>query len=316
MTRSAHPAFEHPPLFFEPVPPSTRLGSAAAERQFEAVARVIEQFPRIDAINVPELLDENHEGRPYYRTSDPRLYVRRISDRTGRVGIVNKVVAHLPDAAAARRWADETVELGIRHAILIGGNSRYIPYPGPPVIEADRACAPAFAQVGGSIGNVAIPQREGEADRMLAKTRAGCAFFTTQIIYDPEPTLTTLRAYADRCTANGIDPAPVLLSLAPLADEADVEFVRWLGAEVPFGVEDEVLATAERGGMASAEVSTARAVRVYEHIRGALAGPEPGLLLGANVEQISSRHLPLVVPILEAVARALPPPAHPRGAPG
>jgi 5,10-methylenetetrahydrofolate reductase len=150
----------------------------------------------------------------------------------------------------------------------------------------------------------------GEADRMLAKTKAGCTFFTTQIIYDAEPALTTLVAYGERCVVSGIAPAPVLLSLAPLTDEADVEFVRWLGAEVPLAVEDAVLAAAEFGGTAGAEASTSRAVQVYEQIRRGVAAKAPRLLLGVNVEQISARHLPLVVPILEAIAQALPAPAH------
>ena len=310
MTSHVRSAFVHAPLFFEPVPPSARLSPASADRQFEAVARVVEQIPRIDAINVPELLDENHDGRPYYRTSDPRLYTRRIAERTGRLGIVNKVVAHLTDAEHVRRWAEETTGLGVRHAVLIGGNSRFIPYPGPPVIEANRICEPVFARAGGGIGNVAIPQRMGEADRMLAKTKAGCTFFTTQILYDAEPALATLVAYGERCAAEAIAPAPVLLSLAPLADEADVEFVRWLGAEVPLAVEDAVLAAAEWGGTAGAEASTSRAVQVYEQIRRGVAARAPQLLLGVNVEQISARHLPLVVPILEAIARALAAPAH------
>ncbi|MCI4366519.1 MAG: hypothetical protein L3K08_02075, partial [Thermoplasmata archaeon] len=71
--------------------------------------------------------------------------------------------------------------MGIHGAVLVGGSSRYIPYPGPPVAEANRICRPVFARHAGVIGNIAIPSRMGEPHRMLAKTRAGAMFFTTQI---------------------------------------------------------------------------------------------------------------------------------------
>ena len=290
------------PLVFEPVPPSARLGRERLASQVDAVVQTVLANPRIDAINVPELVDENHEGRPYYRSGDVRGYARRLAEATGRETVVNKVVAHLPDRDALVRWSMESVAAGIAHAILVGGSSRYIPYPGPPVIEADRICAPIFGAARGRIGNIAIPQRTGEAHRMVAKTQAGCAFFTTQIVFDAGPVRTTLTEYASLCAEARIRPVPVLLSLAPLADEADIEFIRWLGADIPERVEREVLAGGTPAEAATRSIELA--VELYREVGGGAGGP--AVPLGANVEQVSVRHLPHAARMAEEFARILP----------
>ncbi|MEM0129067.1 MAG: mycobacterial-type methylenetetrahydrofolate reductase [Thermoplasmata archaeon] len=295
------------PLLFEPVPPSSRLSAERAQRQAAAIVEVVAANPRIDAVNLPELVDENHDGRPYYRSGDVRAHALRLQRASVRPVIVNKVVAHLPDAAALVAWCRETIAQGIARAVLVGGSSRYIPYPGPPVIEADRAAAPIFDDAGGAVGNIAIPQRTGEAHRMLAKTRAGARFFTTQIVFDATPVVSLLTEYGALCREHGIPPAPVLLSLAPIADEGDVEFVRWLGADIPEAVEAEILNGGEAEPEAAADRSIRLAVRLYETVRDRTGrGAHPDVPLGLNVEQVSSRHLAHAARLAAAAARVLP----------
>lgn len=291
------------PLFFEPVPPAARLSPDRAEKQLAAVVELVRSVPRIDAIDVPELVDENHEGKPYYRSGDPRDYARRMVDETGRPAVVNKVIAHLASPTAVEEWAKETVARGIHHAILVGGTSRYIPYPGPTVTEADRACRPVFDQVGGALGNITIPQRLGEAHRMLAKTRAGASFFTTQIVFDAEATGRMLREYDGLCHDSGIPPATLLISVAPLADDGDVEFVRWLGADIPESAEREILNGPESGAGAR---SVAHALRLWSTIDRERRDHHLTVPLGVNVEQISIRHLGPAGEMVRALAGVLP----------
>ncbi len=291
MTRSFSHALRSAPLFFEPVPPSARIAPDRAEHQTAAVVDVIRSVPRIDAVNVPELVDENHEGRPYYRSGDVRTYARHLAERSGCSVVVNKVVAHLPDPATLVRWCEESVELGLKHFVFIGGSSRYIPYAGPPVVEANRLCRPIVDRAGGHLGNVAIPQRTGEAHRMLSKTKAGASFFTTQILFDSEGVISVLKEYGRLCHAAGVRPAPVLLSFAPIVDEGDVEFVRWLGADLPESAERQILGDGSGDGTVASERSIARALEVMAEVADTFRGSEHSLVLGANVEQISIRHL-------------------------
>lgn len=306
MSRTFAHALHASPLFFEPVPPSARISPDRAEHQTAAVVEVIRALPRVDAINVPELVDENHEGKPYYRTGDVRQYAQHLAKRTGREVLVNKVVAHLADGPSLGRWCEESVQMGIHHLVFIGGSSRYIPYPGPPVVEANRLGRPIVARVGGHIGNVAIPQRTGEAHRMLSKTRAGASFFTTQILFDSEGIIKVLREYARLCHTAGVPPAPVLLSLAPVVDEGDVEFVRWLGADLPESAERQILGEGSNEPDVAAERSVARALEVVSEVTDAFRQSEHPIGFGANVEQISIRHLGHAASMAAVIADQLP----------
>jgi 5,10-methylenetetrahydrofolate reductase len=302
MVRSLVQALGGVPLFFEPVPPTARGTPARAAAAVEAVAELVTAVPRIDALDIPELVDENHEGRPLYRSADPRSFARSVAERTGREVVVNKVVAHLPGATEVERWARETVELGLRHVVLVGGTSRYIPYPGPAVTDADRICRPVVERVGGLVGNIAIPQREGEAHRMLAKTRAGASFFTTQIVFDSDAAFRMIQQYDLLCRQASLAPAPVLLSVAPLVDEQDAEFVRWLGADVPESAERAILEGDEGG---AAERTVQHAIEVWESVRERARQGSVTVPLGVNVEQISLRHLAHSRAMVAALARRL-----------
>jgi 5,10-methylenetetrahydrofolate reductase len=302
MSRSFAEALRDRPLLFEPVPPSARAAPARAEASANDIARMIVDLPRVDAVDVPELVDENHDGRPYYRSGDTRTFARRLSDSTGRPVIVNKVVAHLASTDAVASWGRETVQRGITNVVLVGGSSRYIPYPGPTVVEADRILAPILTAPEGVLGNIAIPQRTGEPHRMLQKTRAGARFFTTQIVFDDESVLRMVREYDRLCRQGGVTPAPVLISVAPIGDEGDAEFVRWLGADIPEAAERSILGGDDAlAGTRSIE----RALQVYRGVRDGARSEGIEVSLGVNVEQISPRHLGNAAEMLRAFSQAI-----------
>jgi 5,10-methylenetetrahydrofolate reductase len=302
MVRPLAEALQKRPLFFEPVPPIARSSPARIDTVLLELSALLLRSPRVDAVDVPELVDENHDGRPYFRSVDPRGFGRRVAERAGIHGIVNKVVAHLENAAAVERWARETAERGIVSAVLVGGSSRYIPYPGPPVAEANRICRPIFTEVGGCVGNIAIPSRMGEPHRMLAKTRAGARFFTTQIVFDDAATVRTIREYDLLCRQAGLEPATVLVSFAPLADEIDAEFVRWLGGEIPESAERAIL-NGEDGGAGTRSV--AHSLAVWRRILARLEEAGCATSVGVNVEQISQRHLSTAAEMLAAFTKGI-----------
>jgi len=306
MSRSLADALRASPLFFEPVPSPARTPAHRVEERTAAVVRLVEEVPRVDALDVPELVDENHEGQPHYRSGDVRAFARVLAERTGREVVANKVVAHLPDIPTVERWAHETVERGIRHVVLVGGSSRYIPYPGPPVTEAVRLCRPVFAAVGGSIGTIAILQRAGEAHRMLSKTRAGATFFTTQLLFNAEAACEVLLRYDLLCRQASFPPAAVLLSVAPVADDEDAEFVRWLGADLPDSAERAILDGEETG---AARRSCELAVSVWEEVTRMARRENLSVPIGVNVEQISPRHLEVAGELLREFARRLDTPS-------
>ena len=281
------------PLLFEPVPPSSRTSAEKVETYIERVASLLAGHPRVDAFVVPELVSENHNGEPHYRSGDLRQFAAGVSRGSGCEPILNRVVAHVRSIAELERWCRDGIAEGIRNVMFIGGTSRYIPYPGPSVVQANAGVLALIREHGGLIGNVVIPHRSDEGYRMLTKTKAGASFFTTQIVFDAEPVARLIDEYGRLCRAYGVRPSSVLLSVAPVADDDDLEFVRWLGAEVPEKVE-RMLLTGDGSGSIAAAIGTWRGV-VEASRRWEVPVP-----LGVNVEVVSPRHFATAVELLTA----------------
>ncbi len=298
--RPLHQALRHHPLLFAPVLPPVRSPAHRIADRVAETARLLRDEPRIDAVYVPELVEENHEGRPRFRSYDPREYVLHVTSRTGHPGIVTKVVVHFPGTETLREWAERTVRMGIHHVVLVGGSSHRIPYPGPTVEAADALVVPLLKSVHGTVGNIAIAHRRDEPQRMLRKTRAGVDFLTTQLLFEAREMIDTIRDYGRLCQAEGVTPATVILSFAPLGDEDDLEFVRWLGASLPDEVEQALLQEEQAFSRRSVEL----ALSIWTEVVNAVGGS--GVPLGVNVEQVSARHFVSARDLVRAFASLLP----------
>src|SRR5207247_9902701 len=177
-----------------------RVGEARAR-----VREAVRTSGHLAGLNLPQVLDENHPGQPFLRNLDPRDFAEWLGDALGVDPIVNNVVAHAPSRDAFRHWVKESLEDGLRSFVLVGGTSSRVRYPGPTVLEANqilRTAAKGHPDV--ALGNITIPDRENEVERLVEKTQAGCDFFTTQVLFEAEPMATVLRAYGKRCAALGL----------------------------------------------------------------------------------------------------------------
>jgi 5,10-methylenetetrahydrofolate reductase len=294
MRRKLADALAARPLLFEPVPPSSRTADDRTSAYVHRVVTVLQEHPRVDAFVVPELVSENHHGEPHYRSGDVTRFASQVSQESGCEAILNKVVAHVHSTRELETWCEAAIARGTRNLMFIGGTSRYIPYPGPSVAAANAALRPLVQRHGGTIGNVLIPHREHEGYRMLTKTRNGASFFTTQIVFDAGPIADLVYEYGRLCGAYDVSPAAVLLSVAPVADEEDLDFVRWLGAEVPSRIESSLVS---EDGSASIESS----VQTWRAVVRASAARKVPVPLGLNVEVVSPRHFAVAVKMLAAM---------------
>lgn len=95
-----------------------------------------------------------------------------------------------------------------------------------------------------STGGVFIAERHAartdEHLRMLRKQEAGCTFFVSQICYDLDHTRDLLSDYHHTCRARGITPAPAVLTLAPCGSAKTLDFMTWLGIDIPRWVRNEI----------------------------------------------------------------------------
>ncbi len=282
------------PVVLEVVPPHRRASEKVVAGLVAKVQAAVASVPHLDALNTPEVLDENHAGLPFYRNLGPRQFARRLNDGLAVEAIVNKVVVHANGKEDLRAWLEQSIEAdGLRNFVLVGGASSRIAYPGPDVVAANevlRAVAKGRRDV--ACGNITIPERAGEVERLLAKTRSGARFFTSQVLFEPEPISTVLRGYGEACASAGLEPAAVLLSFAPVADYEDIEFLAWLGATITPETEEALL---EHRGREAGRASFDVARRIWARIRDATAGSRHPVPLGVNVEEISVHNFDLAV---------------------
>src|ERR1700704_4106822 len=205
MGRSFRESLSSTPLVLEVVPPSRRASEKAVTALVDRVRGAVASIGTLDGLNLPQVLDENHQGQPLLRNMDPRDFARQLGSDLGVDSIVNNVVAHNPSAAAFRRWTRESLEkYGLRNFVLVGGTRSGVHYPGPSVLEANRILrSVAKDREDVALGNITIPDRENEVHRLLEKPRSGWDFLTTQVLFEAEPMPTVLRAYGKRCAAQG-----------------------------------------------------------------------------------------------------------------
>lgn len=136
------------------------------------------------------------------------------------------------------------------------------------------------------LGGVAIPERHAaqgqEHRRIIDKQGRGCSFFITQVVYDVNAAKNLVSDYHYACREDGIDPVPIIFTLSVCGSMRTLEFMRWLGIEVPRWMENEL---AHAGDTLSESyeqcVATARDLAAF--CEGL------GTPYGFNVESVSSR---------------------------
>jgi 5,10-methylenetetrahydrofolate reductase len=139
-----------------------------------------------------------------------------------------------------------------------------------------------------SSGGVAIPERHSRrADehlRLLAKQEAGCRFFVSQVVYDVNAARNLVSDYHYACAARGISQAPFVFTFSVCGSMKTLDFLRWLGVDVPRWIENDLRHAADPLG-ASYQQALATASELIAYCR-ALDVP-----FGINVESVSIRRV-------------------------
>ncbi|NIN69784.1 MAG: hypothetical protein GTO63_34910 [Anaerolineae bacterium] len=273
--------FDKRPVLLEVIPPGRRASEAYIKRYIEKYLTKALDFMEFDAINIPEIVDENFRGEPFYRNVEPRDFASMGRTACGdREVVVSKIVVHCRGGRPELEdWATATLQgYGIQNVVAVGAYLPDFDYPGPGVLEANEVLKAA----GLTCGNVMIPEREGEAQKMLGKTLGGAEFFTTQAVFSSGLFVEVLEGYYALCVEAGISPAAVFASFTPVSEKYDIEFLRWLGVSIDAVTEGRLLA----GGKEDlARASIEMALENWRKLQSA-ASRHKGAVLGLNVEYI------------------------------
>lgn len=279
-----------PMTLFEMVPPAADKPGALEQ----ALADAGKVRGLADAINLPEIHEEKRgeqRAAPFVQRIEPRDLGVRIRREHGIDVVLNHCVVYESDAVRWFRQIEQ--EDDIHHVVIVGGESSEIRYPGPNVLEAAAQVSAAGLDM--TLGGISIPSRMHEAERVRRKAAAGLSFFTTQVLFDSNDIVWLLQRL------NGLD-ARVFLSFAPVSHPRDLEFLRWLGADIPADLDQYLLQESAAGSPPSAsqdffERSLDLCQRILMDVFDNLPPDPPPI--GLNVEHINKRNFSLAIQMLK-----------------
>jgi hypothetical protein len=274
-------------LLFALTPP--RL-STAPEKAQEIADVTVE---RLDPLGVDGLIlydiddesDRNPEERPFpfLPTMDPADYLERHLTAWRAPVVVYRATAKYTEQGL-RDWM-RSQDTARRMAVFVGASSRE-----KRVATTLRRAQLLRTEVNPDLllGGVAIPERHtrkgDEHLRLAAKQEAGCSYFVTQIVYDSGAAKNLVSDYAYECRDRGLDPVPIVFTLSVCGSMKTLEFLRWLGIEVPRWIEND-LRHANDTLDASVEHAEASALELMSFCR------RLGVPFGISVESVSIRRV-------------------------
>ena len=226
---------QRPVVAYEILPPREKDGTLNAYA--ETISSLLSQT-HIDAINIPEVHDEVVRGeRPVLNQErgEPRKFGMLLQDIVGIEAIVNRVVVHMP-LKKQMEWIQETYsKYEIDNLIIVGGESSKQKYPGPTVNESLEKISQDNRRLENSIlcGGICIPSRRKESKNLIRKSECGAEFFTTQVLCDSDNVKKMIKNYQERCDKVNTFPRRILLSFAPVSSQKNIDFLKWLGVEIP-----------------------------------------------------------------------------------
>ncbi len=282
-------------ILFEIVSPSRMSSDKHKEKVLNSLAEQILEIKNIDFLNIPEIVDENWEGQPNYRNMNPRKFAHKLFEKTRIKSIVNKVVAHLNGEKGFKEWLDETIsEYKIKEFVFVGPNTDVHSYPGPSVLKANQI-AKKIPKV--LVGNILIPLRQNEALKVFEKTKSGADFFTTQVLFESEKIKKVLSEYDSLCKKEKIKPAKIFLGFCPVSTKYDVEFLKWLGVEIPEKTEKDLLA--DNALMAQKSLNAVKSA--WEDVNAFVNDNNISVPIGLNIEEIFLHNLPYCKELTDAL---------------
>lgn len=267
-------------------PPRESYSSQKLEEVTRITAERLQSLD-VDAIVIYDLQDESKRNPaerpfPFMPTMDPGAFAEnnlRIPDMPV---IVYRSVG---------KYSKEMIEafmhpssMDPRFVVFVGAQSSSELNTGVRLSEAYQIAAGRLPNV--LLGGVLIPERHAsknnEHERIVFKMKSGCSYFISQAVYDTKTACVLLDDYAKICATEGLDPVPVLFTLAPCGCEKTMQFMKWLGIHFPVSIERKLLES-EDMLIDSCDYLIKSFKLIREHAIGL------GLPVGCNVESVSIR---------------------------
>jgi hypothetical protein len=183
--------------------------------------------------------DRNPQERPfpYLPTMDPAAFHSDYLGEWDRPVVLYRCVGKYAEEDL-RSWLDEADTSRVL-SVFVGASS------GGKPVRTDLRRAQALRdemRPDLPLGAVVIGERHARSGdehlRMLAKQARGCTFFISQVIYDLNETKNLVSDYFYECRERDVAPRPVIFTLSLCGSAKTLEFLQWLGVDVPRWLEN------------------------------------------------------------------------------
>lgn len=283
---SSPAAFERLPRLTYAIAPPNRTTPAERRREIAAAQSARVSALPIDALLVYDVQDEaarNGAPRPFPFSAkvDPLSYAFDELQVGSLPRVVYRAVAEQGEPALCR-WLDSLHARG-GLAVLVGAPSRHVSgaLSLPQAFSACRRHVPGL-----SFGGVLIPERHqtsgAEDARVWTKMQQGCRFFVSQTVWSVSATKRLLQDLRVRAELEGAAAPPILLTFSPCGSAQTLDFVEWLGVQVPASIRRDLLSAKD---MLTRSIELA--AQAFDEVLAFAV--EQGLNVGCNVESVSSR---------------------------
>lgn len=273
--------------FIGTTPPKSSVGD---EQLTQISHKLLERLDGIDidGLIVYDIQDESSRidkprPFPYMETHDPRAWSKRLRDASGAPVITYKSVSsRSPNEFSG--WLQEAWDdFGIRDIVLVGSPSSEGDIK-LPLSEAYLTLQNAPQEF--NLGGVTIAERHAKKKdehlRLMNKSKAGCEFFISQAVYNPQATADLISQYAQACKDEGVAPKRIILTFTPCGSAKTLEFMEWLGISVPVATKNRIL---------NSEEPLAESIKICRNALEQIietALPD-GVPLGLNIESLTNR---------------------------
>ena len=278
-------------IIFEIITPPETWDRAKVEEWAGRICEILKSHA-LRSLNIPEVVNETRNGERRVRyipkidnVSFARILARACPDS---VPVLNKISVRLRKPEF-EKWVNGIYEQGVRRLVVVGGELPDYPYPGYSVLEATEWIKSNFKDM--EAGGITIFTRPHEAERIAAKMRAGVDFFVSQIIYETanfKQVMIELEKIEKRFP-------PIYVSLAPAARIRDIEFLLWLGVEIPSAILAYLAKDEEGVEERTCEINMRVLEEIFQFIE------KKSYRLGFNVEHVIYTNLGLSERLLEEI---------------
>jgi Methylenetetrahydrofolate reductase len=192
----------------------------------------------IDGLILYDIQDESlrtNEQRtfPFIQTIAPEEYFRTYLSSIKAPGIIYKSIAN-QTKDSFNEWLSKNNDL--ENFVFVGASSS------AQIAETNFALTDAYDLRNDfhnhlMLGGITIPERHSkkadEHKRIFSKTEKGCSFFVSQCVYNVYESKNLLSDYYYDAVDNNYELKPIFFTLSPCGSIKTLEFMKWLGIEVP-----------------------------------------------------------------------------------